>query len=497
MTTSYAQNLEAAPDLRRWHTALVYGLGVSGRAAVRLLARRGVRTEAVDRAVPPDLDRELPELSAVHREDRLVAVPSGVDAVVLSPGVSPSSPLVEDARRRAIPVVAEVEMAYQMLREQGPDSSAATVVAVTGSNGKSTTTALTGALLAAADRDVRVCGNIGVAFSEAVLEAELDAATEDRGEGSGCVFVVELSSFQTEGLHTFHPRAAAYLNLSPDHMDRYPSVQAYAAAKERLLSPLGGEDTAVLNLDDERSATAATRARKRFFSRLQRPRDGCFLYGERVIEIDPRGDGESVLFERSDLKLAGEHNLENAMAAALLARALGVDREAIQRGLAGFSGLPHRMERVAERGGVVFWNDSKGTNPSATLRSLEGMPDGSVHLILGGRAKGTDFRDMAPLVRRKARRLYLIGEAAGEIGEALEGAAPASRCGTLADAVAEAAQTARPGDSVLLSPACASFDQFRDFVHRGEEFRRLVAALVADIDRKSTPEGRDGDQAGG
>jgi len=514
-------------DLRRWRTALVYGLGISGRAAVRLLARRGVRVEGVDRQQPVDLSRELPELVAFHREDRLASVPPEVDVLVLSPGVPPDRPLVEDARRREVPVVAEVEVGWQHLRER----VAGTVVAITGSNGKSTTTALTGALLEAADHRVRVCGNIGTAFSEAVLEEEdrWGDRSDDRGrdDASGCLFVVELSSFQVEGLHTFHPRAAAYLNLSPDHLDRYRGVDEYAAAKARLPALLGRRDTAVLNLDDERTATAQTAARKRFFTRLRRPGagldDGCWLDGGRVMELDPPGV-ETLLFERSDLRLAGEHNLENAMAAALLARSLGASSAAIRSGLASFAGLPHRMEKVGElplrSGGAVgdvvgvatFWNDSKGTNPAATLRSLEGFTDGSVHLILGGRAKGTDFRVLAPLVRRKVRRLYLVGEAAEEIERALaEIPVPIHRCDTLERAVAEGwsqiLRERRPAVSLLLSPACASFDQFRSFAHRGDEFRALVRELQARSDPGGNPgpphtvdptteEACDGDQAG-
>lgn len=514
-------------DLRGWRTALVYGLGISGRAAVRLLARRGVRVEGVDRQEPAELSRELPELAAFHREDRLASVPPAVDVLVLSPGVPPDRPLVEDARRRDVPVVAEVEVGWQHLRER----VAGTVVAITGSNGKSTTTALTGALLEAAEHRVRVCGNIGTAFSEAVLEEE--DRGQDRGpdDAFGCLFVVELSSFQVEGLHTFHPRAAAYLNLSPDHLDRYRGVDEYAAAKARLPALLGRRDTAVLNLDDERTATAPTAARKRFFTRLRRPGagldDGCWLDGERVMELDPPG-AERLLFERSDLRLAGEHNLENAMAAALLARSLGASSAAIRSGLASFAGLPHRMEKVGELplrsgdavgdvvGVATFWNDSKGTNPAATLRSLEGFADRSVHLILGGRAKGTDFRVLAPVVRRKVRRLYLIGEAAEEIERALaEVPVPIHRCGTLERAVAEGRsqllQEGRPADALLLSPACASFDQFRSFAHRGDEFRALVRELLARSDpgrhpggnpgrphtvEPGTEEACDGDQAG-
>lgn len=515
MTTSTLPGTPAT-DLRGWCTALVYGLGVSGRAAVRLLARRGVRVEGVDREEPADLSRELPELTGFHREDRLTEVPPGIDGLVLSPGVPPDRPLVTDARGRELPVLAEVEAGWQHLRERAPG----VVVALTGSNGKSTTTALTGALLEAADQRVRVCGNIGTAFSDAVLDEE--DRTGEGGVGDrahdACVFVVELSSFQVEGLNTFHPRAAAYLNLSPDHMDRYRSVDQYAAAKARLPALLGRRDTAVLNLDDDRTATVATKARKRFFTRRRRPgagfEAGCWLDGEEVMELDPTGV-RTRLFERSDLRLEGEHNLENAMAAALLARALGVPPAAIRTGLSGFTGLPHRMERIGELrlrsvegnvlGVATFWNDSKGTNTAATLRSLEGFADRSVHLILGGRAKGTDFRVLAPVVRRKVRRVYLIGEAAEQIERALaEIPVPIHRCGTLERAVSEGCsqilREGRPTDALLLSPACASFDQFRSFAHRGDVFRELVREHLGRVTPHTvdptTEEARDGNQAG-
>jgi UDP-N-acetylmuramoylalanine--D-glutamate ligase len=226
------------------------------------------------------------------------------------------------------------------------------------------------------------------------------------------------------------------------------------------------------------SVELAPGVRRRLFSRSGAVADGCYLAGNEVIEVAP-GAPPTVLFAASDVPLAGVQNLENAMAAALLARALGADVAALRRGLAGFSGLPHRMRQVAAAGGVAWYNDSKGTNPAATQKSLEGFADGTVHLILGGRNKGADFAPLAPIVHRKARRVYLIGEAAGEIEQALAGAAPVERSGTLDAAVAAAAGYATAGDAVVLSPACASFDQFRNFAHRGEVFANAVHALLA------------------
>jgi UDP-N-acetylmuramoylalanine--D-glutamate ligase len=471
---------------RDWRRALVYGLGVSGVAAARLLRARGVEVVGVDARPRAALvlgglgDDPGVTLLAGADPPALPAVAGPpIDAVVVSPGVPPDRPLVADARRRGLPVVAEVELAFPLLA--GP------VVAITGSNGKSTTTAMTGAMLRAAGFAVEVCGNIGEAVS-----ARVDGPP-------GRVFVVELSSFQLEAVDTFRPRAAALLNLAPDHLDRHGGMGAYAAAKRRLFARQGEGDVAVLNADDPEAAAtalAATAARRRSFSRLGAVEDGCFVAGDRVVEAAP-GAPPADLFDRADVPVAGAHNLENAMAAALLARALGAAAAAIRGGLAGFRGLPHRMERVADHRGVLWYDDSKGTNAAATAKSLADLPDGRVHLILGGRAKGEDPRVLAPLVALKARRVYLIGEAADDFARALGGAAPCERAGTLERAVAAAAAAARPGDVVLLSPACASFDQFRNYAHRGERFRELVGEVVHAGGAPATPAGSaaDGEEA--
>ena len=314
------------------------------------------------------------------------------------------------------------------------------------------------------------------------------------------IFVVELSSFQIDGLDTFRPRAAAFLNLTEDHLDRYHDLAAYAASKRRLFRRQGAGDLAVLNADDPitRTTLAAAAAvaaadaaaglssgkprcaiRRRLFSRRGPVDDGCYLADSgTVLEVSP-GEPPRALFAAAEVPLAGVQNLENAMAAALLARGMGASPEAVRRGLAGFTGLPHRMQQVAAQGGVTWYDDSKGTNPAATIKSLEGFANGTVHLILGGRNKGSDFAPLAPLARAKARRLYLIGEAAGEIERAVGGAAPLEMSGTLAAAVRSAARHAQPGEAVVLSPACASFDQFRNFAHRGEVFQAEVQAVLA------------------
>jgi len=458
---------------REWRRAAVYGLGLSGAAAARLLRRHGVAVVGLDARPTAALD--LGELATDPRIDLATGaeperLPAGVDALVLSPGVPPDRPLVADARRRGVPVVAEVELAFPLLA--GP------VAAITGSNGKSTTTALTGAILRAAGIPAEVCGNIGKPVA-AVVEG-----------APGRAFVVELSSFQLEAVDTFHPRAAALLNLAPDHLDRYRGLDDYLAAKRRIFARQNAGDVAVLNADDPASSASPTAARRRLFSRRAAVADGCFVRAGRVIEAAP-GEGERELFARADLPLAGEHNLENAMAAALLARALGAAPEAVRAGVSGFAGLPHRMQLVAERGGVAWYDDSKGTNAAATARSLEGLPGGRVHLILGGRAKGEDPSSLHNAVAAKARRVYLIGEAAADLARGLAGTVPLERAGTLERAVAAAFERAEPGDIVLLSPACASFDQFRDYAHRGEEFRRLVAATLDPARAAGGPDGQE------
>ena len=447
----------AAERLRR---AYVLGLGLSGTAAVRLLLARGVQVVASDRRSAVELDLAGFEGDAgveLHTGVEPDELPPGVDVVVASPGISAGHPLIAAARRAGAPVVAEVELAFAFLD--------GTVVAITGSNGKSTTTALTGALIAESGKLVEVCGNIGVPLASVV-------------DGPpGRVFVVELSSFQLETVQRFRPRAAALLNLSPDHLDRHGDLAGYLAAKRRVFARQTPEDVAVLNADDLEVAGTSVAARRRTFSRRGPVEDGAFLAEGRAIERRP-GATDLELFALTDLSLAGPHNLENALAAALLARAVGVEPEVIPGALRKFRGLPHRLARVGERDGVSWWDDSKGTNAGATLRSLEGFVDGSVHLILGGRNKGADFRALRTAVVRKARRVYLIGEAAEELERALAGIVDLSRSGTLEAAVAEAAARAAEGEAVLLSPACASFDQFKDFRERGERFARLVSALA-------------------
>ena len=446
--------------------ALIYGLGLSGRAAARFLLARGVAVVGVDEKPADKLDLgDLAGRIEVRTPDEL---PGTLDLVVVSPGVPLDRPLLDAARQRGLQVIAEVELAFPFLN--GP------VVAITGSNGKSTTTAMTGDMVRAAGFGTEVCGNIG----EPLV---------DKVEGSpGRVFVVELSSFQIEGIVTFKPKAAAFLNLSEDHLDRYGTLDAYGDAKRRLFASQDEQDVAVLNADDPETTRLDTGAVRRLFSRLGAVADGCFATADgRVVEVSP-GAPELELFHAADVPLAGVQNLENAMAAALLARAVGAEPAALRAALRAFQGLPHRLQKVGERNGVTFYDDSKGTNPGATMKAIEGFADGTVHLILGGRNKDADLATLTPMVERKARRAYLIGEAAEEFAAALGGAVAWERSETLDRAVESAAGRAQAGEAVVLSPACASFDQFRNFNHRGDVFQQLVRELLGG--------GPDGEEAG-
>jgi len=442
-----------------WNRVLVYGLGLSGVAAAKLLRSRGVEVIGVDQRGlgALDLDDLLSDPGvSIRAGGEPEELPEGLDGVVMSPGVPLDRPLVAAARRQGLPVIAEVELGFAL--------ASGRVIGITGSNGKSTTTALAGALLEASGFDVRVCGNIGVPLSACL-------------DGSGeTVFATELSSFQLEAVDTFRPQAAALLNLSEDHLDRYRSFSDYVAAKTHLFDKQEETDVAVLNADDPQVAATVVRARRRLFSRKGPVKDGCYVREGAVVETTP-GSKDLELFQCDDLSLPGLHNLENAMAAALVSRALGADPRGWGQVLRSFQGLPHRLERVRELGGAVWYDDSKGTNVAAAMKSIEGFEDGTVHLILGGRHKGDDLGLLTSLVRRKARRLYLVGEAADGIRRILGSEAHFEMAGDLPTAVASAAGRVKAGEIVLLSPACASFDQYDNFAERGDHFKRLVRSL--------------------
>lgn len=434
---------------------LVVGAGKSGVAAANFLAARGEEVALTDSNPHPDvpypLDQRVKHFFGYHDEAAL----GGVTTVVISPGVPLAIPLLQRAAALSIPVIGEIELAFKHL--QG------TIIAVTGSNGKSTTTALIGEILKVGGRQPIVAGNIGQP-----LIASIDFQKPR-------TYVLELSSFQLETVETFRANVALLLNITPDHMDRYPNFDAYAAAKYRIFRNQTRGDTAIVNASERRQTQREpSPVRVWRFSATQRVDEGAFLEGDLMVL---RIGGEERRIPRSSLKLAGMANVENALAAWLAARAVGVDDLAVQIAFGSFLGLPHRMVLVREREGVRYVNDSKGTNVDATLKSLEGFPPTSVLLILGGKDKAGEFERMRSIISEKTRYVITIGKAADRIAAALEGSATIVPAGDMQHAIDWASKHAKAGDTVLLSPACASFDQYRNFEHRGEHFEELVRAL--------------------
>jgi UDP-N-acetylmuramoylalanine--D-glutamate ligase len=445
----------------------VVGLAKSGVAAARLCAREGARVTVTDRRGEAELASTLATLPQDVRR-RLgghdPADLSGADLVVVSPGVPLAMPELAAARAAGVPIWGEVELAFRFL-------DGTPVVGITGTNGKSTTTALVGALLSR-DRRAFVGGNLGTPLAEHVLSgARADVA------------VVELSSFQLEGIERFRAQVAAILNVTPDHLDRYDGVEAYAAAKARLFATQQPGDAAVANARDPRAmamAGASRGERHTFGFGPPAPASAGDPGGEpeggatRFV-LTPRAGGAE-RYRLQNRALRGRHNRENAMAAALCARLMGVPGAAVQAGLDAFPGLPHRLELVADTGRVEWVNDSKATNVDSTSVGLAAFPAGipSVVLIMGGRGKKAPYAPLRGLFPGRVKALLTIGEDAPAIERELGDLAPTEGCGTLAGAARRAAVLAGPGDVVLLSPACASYDQFKSYEHRGEAFRDLA-----------------------
>jgi UDP-N-acetylmuramoylalanine--D-glutamate ligase len=398
-------------------TFLVLGLARSGRAAALALARRGDRVVAVDRLPDADAGRLAEAGVEVHLGTEETSLLEGVDVLIKSPGVPSEAPLVTAARELGVPVWSEIELGGRLLSTP--------VLGVTGTNGKTTTTALLGEMLGAP-----VAGNIGRALTEL--------------DDSARWIVCELSSFQLEDIDEFRPRIAVLLNLEPDHLDRHGTFDAYRDAKLRIFENQGPDDVAIV---------------PRGFGEIPgRGRRVEFSAGD-PLPAEPR--------------IRGAHNRENAAAAVAAAREAGADEERIAEALREFPGVAHRLEEVADVGGIRFVNDSKATNAAAARRAVASF-DEPLHVILGGLGKNERYDELATDLRARGARAYLIGAAADDLAAAIEGA---ERCGDLPTAVRAATAAAEPGEVVLLSPACASYDQFRDFEERGEEFRRLVEEL--------------------
>ena len=443
---------------------LVLGLGDTGLSSLRWLAKRGARLRAADtRPAPPSLGAlrsEQPRLGVTLGpfDEALLA---GVDTVVASPGVALREPVLRAAIERGIEVVGDVEI---FAREVARRATPARVLGITGTNGKSTVTALAGAMARAAGFETVVAGNIGLPVLDAL--DVLKAAPTD-------LYVIELSSYQLETTSSLALDAAAMLNLSQDHMDRYDSMEEYARAKERIFRHARMR---VVNRDDRRSLAMAAGERAFSFG-LGVPRSGDEWGLDASSTHIRRGDSDLVALE--DMAMKGLHNAANAMAAHALLSAIDAPREPLAQALREFKGLEHRVEFVAEAKGVRFYDDSKGTNVGATVAALEGFRE-SVVLIAGGDGKGQDFSPLAPAVASHARAVVLLGRDAAAIAAALAGTGVAlERVGSMEEAVEAAFVRAKPGDAVLLSPACASFDMFRNYGHRGALFAIAARALAS------------------
>lgn len=433
----------------------VFGMARSGLATIELLKERGAVVRGSDSKPLAELTGVAEKLEAL----KTPFVPQGpeaaeeCDAMVLSPGVRPDQPLFDEARKAGIRVTGDVEVAAGFLR--GP------IMGITGSNGKTTVTALCGHLLKQASIPAQVGGNIGTPPA-----ALVNSSREDQWN------VFELSSFQLEMAETLRVRIAAALNVTPDHLDRHGTLENYAAAKERIFLNQQPEDAAVLNAGNEitRGYAARRAGRVAWFSVDKPAAPGFWLAGEDLVS-----DGEPWM-KVSEVPLRGRHNVENVLAAALCTKLAGARLEAVRDGVRSFPGVEHRIEFVKTARGVAYYNDSKATNVDAAIKAIESF-EGGLWVILGGLDKKSDYRPLAPLLKQRARAALLIGSAAPIIEEHLQGAVRVVRCGDLASATRLAAREAQAGDTVLLAPACASFDQFRGYEHRGRAFKELVAGL--------------------
>ena len=452
---------------------LVIGAARSGIASARFLAQRGAIVALNDRKPLAEWPAAALELKSIGVGQIAGDPPSWlldqIDLVVISPGVPTKAIPIRYADRRGAEVIGEIELASRFLRGR--------VVAVTGTNGKTTTTTLIGEMLRDAQLNVQVGGNIGNA-----LVSLVDSSRDDGWS------VVEVSSFQLETIVDFHPSVAAVLNVTPNHMDRYDSLTDYAAAKHRVFMNQTAGDVAILNADDQivSSWAQGLRAHVVNFSTRHELEEGLFLRG--LDLVSRTRDGERVLLTRDEMKLRGTHNVENVLAAMAAGLACGAAPESLRETVRRFRPVEHRLEEVAEIKGVRFFNDSKATSVDATMKALEAFAGdrGKVVLILGGRGKQAPYAPLAPLVQELVRKMILIGEDAPAIERELKSAAPFEYATDMHDAVSRAFAAALAGDVVLLAPACASFDMFESFEHRGRVFKDEVQGLMSKVQRPSS-----------
>jgi UDP-N-acetylmuramoylalanine--D-glutamate ligase len=447
----------------RGQNILVVGLGRSGAAAAEFLADRGARVTVND--AKPEV--ELKDAQALREKG--VEIVAGAhpaelfeksDLIVASPGVPLALAPFQKARAAGVPVISEIELAARFLRGR--------LIGVTGSNGKTTTTTLIGELLKDAGLPAQVGGNIGTPLVSLVATSRENGFT-----------VVELSSFQLEAVERLHLFAAVLINITPDHLDRYESMEQYAAAKANIFRNQTPDDVAVLNADDGRVSRmkGLTEARVVYFSRKRELGEGIFLRGDEIVN---RSNGrEQVMVARPEIPLRGDHNLENVMSSLAVGMACGASPDSMRETVRGFKGVEHRLEFVDEINGVKFYNDSKATNVDAAAKSLEAFAGGLI-VILGGKDKGSDYSPLAQLLRDRGEHVILIGVAAGKIAAALEDAIPIHRAATMGEAVEAGYRLSKPGSVVLLAPACASFDMFDNYEHRGRVFKEAVRKLRDD-----------------
>jgi len=452
---------------------LVMGIARSGMAAISALHKRGAKVYAYDRKNPEQLEPIIKILSGMGIDvfagtdpDLETLCP---DLIVISPGISLETGLVMEAARLAIPVVGELELAFRL---KSPEVE---MYAVTGTNGKTTTTALVNHILLTAGRNSSAGGNIGVALCELV-----DAMAAG-------VLVVEVSSFQLETTREFHPRISGIINITPDHLDRHKTMEEYTRIKARIFARQTQEDHLVLNYEDARVRAFADQASAKvaFFSCERNLHPGIFIDNGQIV-IDWQGE-QQIVASLSELRLRGKHNLENTLCAVGMAWMAGVSSYDIQRSLNSFGGVRHRLEEVARHEGVVYINDSKGTNPDSTIKALESFEQPIV-LIAGGRAKGGSYAEVGHKIVERVKELVLVGEASSMIREAVQAGGMESDhihdAPDFRSAVYQASHLAQPGDVVLLSPACASWDMFPSYEHRGDLFCQIVAEIIADIPQR-------------
>jgi UDP-N-acetylmuramoylalanine--D-glutamate ligase len=442
---------------------LVVGLGKSGVASALFMKAHGARVTVSDTKSGDELRNEIPVLldhgitveTGGHGERTF----RGQDLIVVSPGVPVDAPPLVQARSLGETVIGEIELAAQFL--PGP------VVAITGSNGKTTTTTLTGEIMAAAGLPTLVGGNIGTPAISLAERAKPDT-----------VIVLEISSFQLETIQTFRPIVAVVLNVTPDHLDRHRTFEIYTNAKARIFENQQASDFAVLNADDPTCVAmgARTRAQVFWFSRQKEVQQGAWVRDGNIVFRDEKGQRE--ILQVSEIPLKGAHNLENVLAAVCTGVLMGCAPEKIRQAVHNFKAVEHRLEYVATINRVDYYNDSKATNVDATVKALESFP-ANIHLILGGKDKGSPYTVLNDLIRQRVKRIYTIGAAAAKIESQLKGA-EIVQAGTLENAIRKAHAAATPGDVVLLAPACASFDQFKSYEHRGKMFKEIVKGLAVE-----------------